>query len=173
MILRPSPVLGTTFLTISAGVALLWSWTSVLGTVVPAPPALPDLRDTATGQETTRPDTLPVPRPAVFYAAITQRPLFAPSRRPGKPLADAALPDITSTDPVVSVVPPAPAPSITLKGTALTRDGWTALIGTEDQPAKWVSLGGTLYGFTLVAVGPDWAELTSETSDLKLELYPR
>lgn len=173
MILRPAPYLGTMALAVAATAILAWCWHVVQRFEAPFVAELTIADPAQSDAGGTQSDPIPTPRPAVYYAAITERPLFFSTRRP-----EVADPDRTVPAPEPRLdesAEPAPvdAPQLTLKGTLFTESGWTALVSAGDLPAEWLDIGSSLAGLTLAAVGPDWAEFTSDTLTLKLDLYPQ
>jgi hypothetical protein len=173
MILRPTPYLGTVALAASAAVTFAWCWHLVQRFEAPyvEEMTVPDPAQSDVGEAQS--DPMPTPRPPVYYAAITERPLFFSTRRP-----EVTDPDRTVPAPEPRLddsAEPAPleAPQLILKGTLYTDGGWTALVSAGDLPAEWLDVGSRLAGLTLTAVGPDWAEFASDALTLKLDLYPQ
>ncbi|MCU0826009.1 MAG: hypothetical protein MUE52_01035 [Tabrizicola sp.] len=173
MILRPTPYLGTMVLASATAAAVTWCWHVVQRFQAPfvaeltiSDPAQPD------GSRTSS-DPVPTPRPPVYYAAITERPLFFSTRRPEAVDPDTA--EAAQESSLAETTEPAPpeVPRLTLKGTLFSARGWTALVSADDLPAEWLDIGDRVAGLTLIAVGPDWAEFSSDVLTLKLDLYPQ
>lgn len=171
---RLIPWTGSSLLLCATAGALYWAMRNLQSFEVPEipPPAAatvpsPNAEGDNSAWESVR-------RPAVYYAAITDRPLFAPMRRPTPPDSGQVevLPQ-ADAEPVADLPAEAVVPVLTLHGTMAMTDGGSALIGAEDQPPEWVAVGGNIAGFTLNTVGPDWAQLSSSKTELKLDLYPK
>jgi hypothetical protein len=88
--------------------------------------------------------------PAAAFAAIAQRPLFLPSRRPEP--ATPPLP-VQAERPAQPAAPP--ALSATLVGVLLSPSGRSAIVRLADGKSATVPEGGTIQGWTLEQVSPD------------------
>lgn len=112
---------------------------------------------------------MPRKRSDIYYTAITDRPLFAQSRRP-------MVPDDAEPVAVVPVeVPPEPEdtalPSVALLGLMGGTDMRQALVAVEGNVPEWLSIGDKLGPWTLSDAGSDWLEISSDTQKIRLELY--
>jgi len=119
--------------------------------------------------------TLPSARPAVFYDAITDRPLFSPERRPrtAEPMVEPEAPVVTEEPevPEMAAAPSLEPPNLRLMG-VMTIDGTAAaLVQLSDAPAEWVKVGQSLGGWDLKDIGPDWITLTHEETETRVDMY--
>ncbi len=108
-------------------------------------------------------------RPAVYFAASTDRPLFAPGRRPG---TGPAKPPPAPREPVPSALTEQ-VTEVQLLGTIVMEERASALLAIGNQPPSWIAVGTVIACFKLSGVGPDWAELAFDTNVLRLDLYPQ
>ena len=114
---------------------------------------------------------MPQSRPDVFYQAITQRPLFAPSRRPNEPVSVVA--PATTTRPVQ----PQPAPiarqpeNLRLTGVFGQDAAKSALIDDSNGHAIWVQVETQIDGWTVTDIGADWILLSDGDATFRLELF--
>lgn len=118
-----------------------------------------------------------VTRPAIYYAAITDRPLFEPDRRPyvaepqtpppePEPLA---VPIIEEPEPVVQVE--APPPTLSLQG-IMTRDNKNAaLIGIDGADPEWMAQGEPISTWVLSEIGNDWIEISRDARRIRVDMY--
>lgn len=129
---------------------------------------------TATGNGGTNTLNLPAPRPAVFYEAVTDRPLFAPGRRPEQQQPEVPAP---VEAPAVIDTPTEPEPvqpaDLQLHGTL--DDGRTgrALVSIGGEPATWLQQGDSIAGWTIATIGPDWIDLEQDSRKTRIDLYPK
>lgn len=112
-------------------------------------------------------------RPVVYYAAITDRPLFEPTRRPF--MREEAVPEFTA-EPVDEAPAPAaptelPPPELTLQGVMTMDNNTVALIGINGDIPAWVSKGDTVSGWSLSKIGSDWVEISREARRIRVEMY--
>ena len=121
--------------------------------VEPAALALPSIEEPAVA----------VP-PLAAYAAVVERPLFSPTRRP---------PVVAAPD---EAAPPARRDELTLRGVMLAPHKRVALIEIEgaDEEARWLAEGETLQGWTIAAVRERHVVLSEhgETRELALDWEP-
>jgi hypothetical protein len=174
MIAHILPWAGSSLLLCVAAGTLHWSVRSIQSFEIPEVPPLTPVSVTPADAEGEKGAWVPVRRPAVYYAAITDRPLFAPLRRPVPPdsgLAE-AQPEAAAV-PEADIADQAVVPVLALHGTMVMSGGGSALIGVDDQPPEWIAVGGVIAGFTVNSIGPDWAQLSSSKTDLKLDMYPK
>ena len=142
-------------------------------------PALPDLsvpdREASNSDDTTPKPTARRMRPDVFYTAMLERPLFAPSRRP---LEDAPEPEpVVEQEEEVRAPAPEPerarAPDVGLLGVMGNDDANSALVALDEAEPVWVKPGTPIAGWTVAAIGPDWLELTLDSETIRIEMYQR
>lgn len=112
----------------------------------------------------------PVARPAIFYKAITDRPLFSPSRRPEKAGPSGSVETVPVTP---SRDAPQNAPAFVLKGTMVIGNTASALVGLPDTPADWVTPGSVVSGWTVTKVDAESAELSLDSNIVRVDLYPK
>lgn len=118
-----------------------------------------------------------IQRPAVYYATITNRPVFAPSRRP-------YVPEIIAPKPVSMPAPesveeaPKPAqqieiapPEVVLQGVIARDERTAALIGINGESPAWVGQGDQVAGWTLSDIGSDWIEISREARSIRVGMY--
>ena len=129
----------------------------------------PDIAEIPNAGEATL--ALPQPRPPVYYAAITDRPLFAPGRRPG--VEEAAPEPVAAPVETPMPEPDATPPDLRLLGTLDTARRQSALVALYGGEPRWVPVGDTIDGWTLSDVGADWIELSLNSRTVRLELYPQ
>lgn len=113
---------------------------------------------------------LPPKRPDIFYTAITERPLFAPSRRPESIQAPIEQPieNLPEEEPI-----DLSAPSIRLLGIMGSNGGGRALIALDETTPVWLTKGAPIAAWRLSAIGPDWIEITLDERVLRVDLYPK
>ncbi|WP_457645940.1 hypothetical protein [Profundibacter sp.] len=112
-------------------------------------------------------------RPAVYYAAITERPLFDPTRRPYAPEQVAVEPEVDEVPKAPTPEPEqeTPPPSISLQG-IMTRDNKkAALIGINDGDSVWVLQGDPVADWTLSNIGNDWIEISRDARNIRVDMY--
>lgn len=112
----------------------------------------------------------PAPRPPVYYKAITERPLFSPSRRPEAKSVSAPKP-LDSVEP--TAVSEQGTPAFVLKGIMVMGDISSALIATQDAPAVWVTTGANVAGWKLQDVDSEAVDLSLGSNTVHVELYPK
>lgn len=114
-------------------------------------------------------DATPLPRPPFeahkldpveSYAAIADRPLFQPSRRPAIPPKPAAPAGAVAAAPRPLPPPPPPAPppvlpAITLLAVVISADKREAVLGLAGNKAATLAEGESLEGWVLARVLPD------------------
>jgi len=143
---RPNHVLGAAALVFAATAA--WPW------LVPPVPTVRPLAAPPASAPAPSVATLP---PLASYAAIVERPLFSPSRRPAPGAQTALGPSIESRYRLVGII------AAGTKKKALVADGARRIEIAE---------GDTLDGWTVTAIGKDRVALTSPTGDAALKLVP-
>ncbi len=158
------------------GTALLLALTSALGLQVrdslSNPPQMPPIK--------VKPVSVPVRSAAVvddnrperddtYFAAITQRPLFDPSRQPAL-LEAAQAPAVPIVAPPAPALPPSP-PTMTVLGVIGIGDASKALLAPDGAEPEWVKLGDQLTGWTLIEIGPDWVVLSKSEQQFRLDMY--
>ncbi|NSX56914.1 hypothetical protein [Parasulfitobacter algicola] len=166
--MRVIPYIGTLLLVVMAVVA---GWLA-FQTVAHDPPA-PQSVNVGINAQTADQNTLSLPssRPDVYYAAITERPLFEPGRRPF--VIALETPDTTPQN-----IAPQPqpqeweeAPEIALLGVMQLSEQPSALLSINNQPPTWHMAGAIVAGWTLNEIENNWIELTRETRRLRVDMY--
>ena len=168
MITRLFPWIGTGSLV--ALVAVLGLKAMDVWQTKPARPVAISVPDIAA--PTATPDQL-VQRPAVYYAAITERPLFEPSRRPYTPETKTLPPE---PEPVIETAKPdepteQPPPAITLQGIMAGDERNTALVGVNGGSPVWVSKGDPVADWTVSNIGNDWIEISRKSRSIQVDMY--
>ncbi len=123
-----------------------WPW------LVPPVPAVPPLIAGPTAASAPALAALP---PLASYAAIVERPLFSPSRRPAPGAEPAAAASTVSRYRLLGIIGSGP------KKSAFVADGARRIE---------IDAGGTLDGWTVKEIGQDSITLTSPTGDAVLKL---
>lgn len=168
MIARLLPLIGTGILI--AIVALLGMRAAEVSQIKITSPETVHERDVPTSSA---PQTRATQRPAVYYAAITERPVFDPSRRPYVPVAVAPepVPEPVEEAPEPSQPKEVPPPELTLQG-IITRDERTAaLIGINGEVPSWVTQGDPVADWTLNDIGNDWIEISRDARIIRMDMY--
>ena len=166
------PYLGTGCLFVTVGIAGLGAYTAITKPL----PAMPIQSDNGSSSS-----SIPDPKPHLrrtlsdkYYAAVTDRPLFTPSRRPlaqetrAIPLAEQK----SQSEGEHALQPAVPeAPPFQLHGTLLTAVRPSALLSFPDSEPEWIQTGTKVQGWHLDAIGDGWVSLTRGEKTFKLELY--
>jgi hypothetical protein len=162
------PWVGTGLLIVSAsglGMAALQPMRSIDSPVIRVVP------DRPTGSLESDTLSLLPPRPAAYYLAIMERPLFAPSRRPAEQQALEVQP--VARQPEEPAEPQRPRPSLRLLGMMSNGASTSALISVDGGEATWITQGEPVAEWALSAIGPNWIELSLNGDLLHLDLYPK
>ena len=112
-------------------------------------------------------------RSDIYYSAITERPLFAPTRRPVSAV-DRTLPDtiLENVAPVEASAPEAlKPPQLALHGVMNSLDHLSALLSLNDSTPEWFSQGAVIQGWNLGAIGDDWVILTRNEHEHRVDMY--
>jgi hypothetical protein len=138
----------------------------------------PEPRLGSTDPKISAPETsalvLPVPRPTVYYAAIFERPVFSPTRRPGKTEDEIEEePQPQQDDLQVEGEQPLAAPNLQLLGTMNNGMRSSALLLPSEGTPAWIAPGDEVEGWTVEVVGKNWIELRQKSQTIRLELYPK
>lgn len=158
--------------TLAGAVAASGYWAS---RVYADQPALPDLsaatlEDTDQAAANRRAETRAA-RPEVFYAALLERPLFAPGRRPVTPEPEIEV-VVQEPAPAPAPVPEKPpAPDLKLLGVMGTGDTNRALVANGPGDPIWIDAGTTIAGWAVATIGTDWLELSLESETIRIEMY--
>jgi len=164
------PFFGTSFLAaVTAGLGYLMM--NPAADTADPPPPVPEAALPAAAVSADEIAILPQARPAIFYTAITERPLFAPTRRPI--VVDA------EPEPTLSPVPdPTPAPTSLAPPTDLRLSGIlgggsdrSAYLGRGDGAGMWLRVDAQIDGWIISEIGPDWVTLTAGEDSFRLELF--
>lgn len=115
---------------------------------------------------------LPSSRPEIFYAAITDRPLFAEMRRPNRP--EPEVPELDE-EPFIEQVQEAPlsiaVPDLVLLGVVAGGATNSALISISGADPEWHRLGTEIAGWTLSKIDAQQIELREGERSLTIDLY--
>ncbi len=169
-ILNLIPAIGTLILASILGLLLTW-----LARTQPTEPmttaqSLPDPELTEREERLASP-VLPAPRPDIFYAAILDRPLFAPKRRPVTSAPEIEPePDIIEVVTETTTILSAPD-DVTLSGILGGSDNLSALLGHGDTAAEWVREEDEIAGWIVSEIGVSWVVLSSGDQTYRLELF--
>lgn len=109
-------------------------------------------------------------RPQVYFAAITERPIFAPTRRPVQPSRD----DMPVQPAEVTVPEPeeAEAPlTVQLRGIRGHGDKYSVLLSNDGQTPEWVEVGAAIGRWKVSEIGSDWIIMKNGENSQRLELY--
>lgn len=162
-----SSVLGTLTLAILAGCT---SYLAVSKSRT-APIFQTDLRPEETSpisQPTRALQTLPSPRPDIYYAAITDRPLFAPERRPSIPRIET----VPETEEVAVAAPVRRHPDgLTLSGVLDGGEYPKALIAVGSSLPDWYQVGDVVDGWSITRIFENAIILTEGDGSHRLELF--
>lgn len=113
--------------------------------------------------------SLPRLRPAVYYEAIVERPLFSPTRRPFVPQAEAALEiEVEQQDGPQELSTP---PDLVLLGAMGRAGNPIALLEHDGEPAEWFAEGEVFDGWSLSKIGSDWIAITDGNSEIRLDMF--
>ena len=166
------PFLGTGGLLISVGITGLGTYAALIKPLPEVP-----VQTERGSNEPAAADARPHSRRVLsgrYYAAVTDRPLFSPSRRPltkettGQTSAEhqdqiasaaAAPPEVLKT------------PQFQLHGTLMTAGQPSALLSTPDSEPNWVTLGASVQGWQLDNVENGRVSLKNGNRTFELELY--
>lgn len=111
----------------------------------------------------------PQKRSSVYYAAITDRPVFSQTRRPADTLVEEV---VTEIEPAPQPEPQtAKLPTVNLLGLMDGTDKPRALLSVEGATPLWLSVGQTAGPWTLTEAGPNWLEITADDQKIRLELF--
>lgn len=103
--------------------------------------------------------------PSDSFAAIDERPLFNPARKPVQPAPDAAA---------AAAAPPPPPSNVSLIGIIIDGERRIAMLRTPASPlAISVAVGQDVGGWQVSAIEPGRVVLHSGTSDFVLDLNAR
>lgn len=107
-------------------------------------------------------------RPNAYYDAVTDRPLFAPQRRPFEPAV------VVDTEPQAPepVAVEEPQPIFRLKGVMNIDGGYRALVESSAGVTEWIEEKNELSGWVIEEIGPDWVEIKKNESSIRLDMYP-
>jgi hypothetical protein len=143
---RLNHALGASVIVLAATAA--WPW------LVPPVPSVRPLAAAAASAPATPVVALP---PLASYAAIVERPLFAPTRRPPPGASAVQGPSIESRYRLVGIVATGPK-----------RKAFVA----EGAQRREIAQGDTLDGYTVSEIGQDRVKLSSPSGDAVLKLAP-
>lgn len=164
------PILGATLLAMTAillGQKLL---TPPPAIALPETPSVsdPNLRDK---EISARRPSLPSVRPEIYYDAILDRPLFAPTRAPIRAEPEPAQPTPVAATPMAPAMDTAPPTDLILSGIMGDEDNRSALLGFDETNKEWMRIDDELKGWTIAEIGADWVELSLDRQTYRLELF--
>jgi hypothetical protein len=171
MISRLLPFIGT------GGLLLLLAWLGVKAVEVyqaqPTYVAIPELSPTEIEKTAPVTQLQVTTRPEVYYAAITDRPLFEPGRRPfiGKTTAPEQVPEPVAEPPATAEPKELPPPVLSLQGVMTIDNNTVALIAINGSIPDWVSKGDPVSDWTLSEIGSDWVEISRKSRRIRVEMY--
>lgn len=115
--------------------------------------------------------TAAVRRPDVFYSAIVDRPLFAPTRRPvvEDDVEDVAVEAVVEE--VAQDIQTPPPDDAVLAGVMGNSDNKSAFIVLDGADGVWMKLGETVAGWTITEIQANWVELSADDAKIRLELF--
>lgn len=169
MLSRLLALIGTLSLVALAAAAVIWA-----AQVTQAEPPLPDppaIAEADPGPRAADRQTRRTPRPAVYYEAITERPVFSPARRPVAPEeTEAVVEEPPAPEPAPEPAAAAP-PAIRLLGVIGTGNRRSALVSHQGAEPAWITVGTVIEGWTLAEIGPDWIEMVNSPQRFRVEMY--
>ncbi|MEE9455322.1 MAG: hypothetical protein V3V13_13210 [Paracoccaceae bacterium] len=113
-------------------------------------------------------------KPAVYYQAITERPLFSAERRPISLAPVEVIQEVTEEPEPIEIIPePEPVIQInfTLHGTMVLNGNNMALIGADEASPVWVKQNALISGWTLREITPEVVKLHRDSDIIELFLY--
>jgi len=113
-------------------------------------------------------------KPAVYYQAITERPIFSAERRPiSQTPVEIIETVVTESEPVEVLPEPQPIIQInfTLHGTMVLNGNNMALVGVDEASPVWVKQNALISGWTLREVTPKLVKLHRDSDIIELFLY--
>lgn len=115
--------------------------------------------------------SLPKPRPDIYYAAITDRPIFEPTRRPVTmaPTPVEVEPETIEVAPTSSDRPPLPV--VELLGVIRSSESGSALLSIDGGAALWFKEGATISGWRLNKVLDEQIEFVRDSESEIVDLY--
>lgn len=132
-------------------------------------------RATSAGDPTTStPLLVPTIRPDIYFAAISDRPVFVESRRPLELTVSIVEEDpepspIREPEPEVEV--DVPAPNLVLHGVLTGGAKSSALVSLDGAEPEWIREGTEIAGWRLTTIEADAIELSETDRSLRIELY--
>ncbi|MHA3915832.1 hypothetical protein [Halovulum sp. GXIMD14793] len=168
---RLAPILGSIFLILVTGIVAEWVMTMKAAPprIMPASAVVSDAPQTPQSQA-----AIATARPASYYSAITERPLFEVTRRPVRP--DAPPPEPKPEPVAVPEPEPEPKPvfpDVALMGVLMTGDTPRALLGLPGQDANWMRQGQEMAGWTVTKIAADHVEFKNQEEVVLLDLYKK
>ncbi|WP_108813230.1 hypothetical protein [Loktanella sp. Alg231-35] len=111
---------------------------------------------------------LPTAQPDTVYAAITHRPLFAPTRRPTELLVAQTS---VAREPIAKAQTQSWPDDIVLSGVLGTGDDPVALIVANNDEGEWFRVDDSFEGWRVTEIGADWIVFTAGDEHVRLELF--
>jgi len=161
-------ILGTLTLLAGAVATGIWAVSSYTGPATDGPVAVDNMAP-ATAPRQSLERVLPAPRPDVFYQAITDRPLFAPNRRPvAAATAIMTVEEVVPEEPVTAAQRP---DGLVLGGVLDGTDRRSAFIVIEGADGAWFQKDDLIQGWAITDITPDAITLANGDDSFRLELF--
>jgi hypothetical protein len=108
-------------------------------------------------------------RSDVYYKAITDRPLFEPTRRP----ISTDVPIEVAIEPIAPAQEPEITPNANIKvyGILKSGTGGSALLSANDAERQWIGLNEKISGWTLKEISSEWVKVINRGDAKKIWLY--
>jgi len=119
------------------------------------------------------PVSLPKPRPELYYAAITNRPVFEPSRRPVYVSPEQVEPESQVVNIATADDGLSPFPAVELLGVIRSSDSRSALLSIDGGAALWIKEGEMVVGWQLNRVSNEQVEFVRDSEREIVDLYKR
>lgn len=107
-------------------------------------------------------------RSEIYFQAVLDRPVFAPTRRPT--VTDAIEDAPEEVAPATQVVATT-TPDMLLLGVLSGGESSKLLVSVSGGSPIWVTKGDEIDGWTLTDAGADWAEVSQNQMKFRLDLY--
>lgn len=110
---------------------------------------------------------LPTAQPDIYYEAITQRPIFEPTRRPfaAAPAVDLIITEVPS-DTAITL-----PDNLVLSGVLGGGNSRSAFVSWADGAGEWVRIDDKVDGWVVTEIESEWITLTAGEDTFRLELF--